>query len=695
MKLISTTLSLCIFTVSVATAAVPLESKQIDRLIEADYKKHKITPNPPASDEVFMRRIYLDILGRIPTKTEADTFLDAEASDKRSKLIDYLLDSEGSVSHDFNYWADILRIKSRMQGEAGGAYSQWVKEALKENKPYDEFVKSMITAEGYIWDNGAVGYYLRDAGMPLDNMSNTTQVFLGTQLVCAQCHNHPFDKWQQKDYYSMAAYTYGVQTRVNPEKELGLTKAIDKSKKRSARNQIKLTGSARRALNDILQPLSYGATEQKRQIKLPNDYQYDDAAPGSVVAPATLDLSIARSGGGFSIKKNDSSTRRSKIGKSGSPRDGYADWLTATTNPRFTKVIANRLWKRAMGMGLIEPVDDFRDDTKPSNPELMDYLEKQMRGKSYDMKRFMRIVYNTRTYQRAATTEEVPADQPYYFQGPLLRRMTAEQMWDSIVTLTIPEPDMRKGDSNYQKRSYDAKARADRLRERADKDPRDIIEQAQKIGAAMDNYEAEAKKIRFEILVAQEDDNQKLVRELRGKEKAAAKARNETIKQVNADADRFGMSSMMGSNMMMEDKKKKKKSTNTNDKWKVYNRGLVRASELPSPAPNGHFLREFGQSDRETIQNSNQDTSVAQALGLLNGTITDNVLDTKSVVMQHAANGMSAEEKRDALFLTILGRAPTSKEITTFDNYIAKAGDGAYKNIIWALLNTPEFAFIQ
>ncbi|MGI9240459.1 MAG: DUF1549 domain-containing protein, partial [Verrucomicrobiales bacterium] len=251
--------------------AQPSDSLRIDELVEADYKTHKITPNPPASDEVFLRRIYLDVLGRIPSKAEADAFLDADVPNKRGKLIDHLLDSDGRVSHDFNFWADILRIKSRMQGEAGGAYGIWVKNALAEDMPYDEFVKSLITAEGYIWDNGAVGYYLRDDGMPLDNMSNTTQIFLGTQLVCAQCHNHPFDKWQQKDYYAMAAFTYGVQTRVNPEKELGISKLIARNKKRSRPEPM--SANTRRALRDLLQPLSYGATESPREIKLPNDYQ--------------------------------------------------------------------------------------------------------------------------------------------------------------------------------------------------------------------------------------------------------------------------------------------------------------------------------------------------------------------------------------------------------------------------------------
>jgi len=183
-------------------------SEKIDALIEEGYKTHKITPNGPTTDEAFVRRIYLDIIGRIPSMEEAKAFLDSAEAGKRAKLIDQLLDSEGYVSNWYNWWADILRMETGLRGDAGQAYAAWVKDSLRNNKPYDQFVRDLITADGYVWDNGAVGYYLRDAGMPLDNMSNTTQIFLGTRLACAQCHNHPFDKWTQKDYYEMAAFTF-------------------------------------------------------------------------------------------------------------------------------------------------------------------------------------------------------------------------------------------------------------------------------------------------------------------------------------------------------------------------------------------------------------------------------------------------------------------------------------------------------
>src|ERR1051326_2560428 len=196
-------------------AEIQAAARNIDQYLQAGYKEHKVQPNPPANDDVFLRRIYLDIVGRIPTGPETLAFRDDHDPNKRAKLIDKLLDSEGYVHHNFTWWADLLRIQSgnRPGAYGGQAYANWIKQSLRENKPYDKIVYELITADGFPWENGASGFYLRDDGMPLDHMATTVQIFLGTSLQCAQCHDHPFDKWSQLEFYEMAAFTYGVQTR--------------------------------------------------------------------------------------------------------------------------------------------------------------------------------------------------------------------------------------------------------------------------------------------------------------------------------------------------------------------------------------------------------------------------------------------------------------------------------------------------
>ena len=180
----------------VAASDTKSAAARVDELIENGYDRHKVEPNPSIDDTTFVRRVHLDIIGRNPTAAEAAKFLTASDPDKRARLIDSLLDSPGYVSHQFNFWADILRITTRMQGqgiENGISYTNWVKQAIASNMPYDQFVRELVTARGIIDENGAVGFYLRDRGMEIDHLATTVQTFLGTQLVCAQCHDHPFD----------------------------------------------------------------------------------------------------------------------------------------------------------------------------------------------------------------------------------------------------------------------------------------------------------------------------------------------------------------------------------------------------------------------------------------------------------------------------------------------------------------------
>ncbi|MCB1089290.1 MAG: DUF1549 domain-containing protein, partial [Verrucomicrobiae bacterium] len=385
-------------------------SQRIDQMIEKNYAAQGIQPNPPASDSTLVRRLYLDIIGRIPTHAETLDFIQSKEPNKRAKLIDSLLASDGYVSNHFNYWADLLRAKTELNGNgqsapAGLAYGAWIKESLRQNKPYDQFVREMLVASGSSWDNGAVGYYIRDFGMPLDNLAITTQVFLGTQIVCAQCHNHPFDAWTQMDYYHLSAFTYGMTaSNVSPNQRTAFESLPRGKNGVSAEERQDL----QRAFSEILKPVRFNNVfETSRSLRLPDTYKYDDAKPRSIVDPAVPFAPGAA------------------VSDSENPIHAFASWMTSPENPRFTKVIANRLWKKAFGIGLIEPVDDLKEDTEASNPELMAFLEQRMVAFDYDMKKFLRMIYNTQAYQREASPKEVQLGEVYHFPGPVLRRMSA------------------------------------------------------------------------------------------------------------------------------------------------------------------------------------------------------------------------------------------------------------------------------
>ena len=658
-------------------------SEKVDRFVEDGYQKHKITPNAPASDEVIVRRLYLDIIGRIPTQDEVRAFNESADPAKRSRLIDQLLASDGYVSHWYNWWSDILRVQTGGRDESGTAYAEWIKKSLKANVPYDQFVKEMITAKGFVWDNGAVGYYVRDAGMPLDNMSNTAQIFLGTRLVCAQCHNHPFDKWTQKDYYQMAAYTYGVDAEINPrsvyrrlaEQEMKAGRRLEQDEQRSMN----------RLIDDILEPLKYGVQETERGIKLPGDYKYDDAKPGDYVKAKTI----------FGDKASASRD----------PRGHYAEWLTSSENPRFSMVIANRLWKRTMGMGLIEPVDDYKDETSASNPMLMKFLADQMVQMKFDTKRMLRTIYNSRTWQREATRSEVPEDQPYYFQGPLLRRMTAEQIWDSLCALTIPNPDQRIRGEGYRNRLEGMKNEAEQLKACS---PQSIVAIARKYAEVDMELEKKIRLARGRLTSAREEgenEDTKAAQQALNvlneeRDNLALKARAELITNESGKTKPGFVSNLKPvvatKPAMMDDKTKTAETmTAAADQWKGYGDEFFRASELSSPAPNGHFLREFGQSNREVIENSSYEASVSQALNLMNSPLFSKLTQENTILMQRFRGAKDDEGRANAIWQSLFGRLPTSTERAIAAETVAEKKQDGWQDIIWALLNSREFVFVQ
>jgi hypothetical protein len=588
--------------VSPSTRAKALASAaKIDELMDASYKKHKVTPNPIASDELFIRRAYLDLAGTIPSYKQVRLFTANNDSEKKAKLVDLLLNGEGYSSNFYNYWADILRLKDNQltNNVPGRPYCEWVKESLETNKPYDDFVYEMLTAEGKVWDNPAAGYILRDSGMPLDAMNNTVRVFLGTQIGCAQCHDHPFDRWKQKEFYEMAAFTFGTGTRRGAgDKKFGGGNVVNKLRDEMKKVDDKFDGGGK--YNKFLIGNLFEVYDNGAKLALPHDYQYEDGKPKQQVTPKTI----------FGPTP--------VLEKGQSPRVTFAKWLTSPQNPRFAKTISNRLWKRMFGAGQIEPVDDLKDDSKAENPELLDFLTSEMVRVDFDLKEYLRIVCNTKAYQREATTTEVnPADE-YHFPGPLLRRMTAEQVWDSFITLAVNKPD------EYQK----------------------------------EPARVEAKLLNIDL----------------------SKATAEMIYEHNKE-------------LASSDIKKSRDARNKPYSYK--GQLLVRASELPLPQPPGHFLRQFGQSDREAIEVSSEDGSVPQVLQMFNGPVTHMLLEPESLMYKNVIAEKGTDARIDVIFLSILSRRPTPAERQVAMSEVKSHGDAGFGNVIWALVNTREFLFVQ
>ncbi|MGI9178584.1 MAG: DUF1549 domain-containing protein [Pirellulales bacterium] len=587
---------------------VRAQAAAIDSLLEQRWREHGAEPSPPLDDAQFVRRIHLELAGRIPTYDETTAFLRDDSSAKRDGLIEQLLASPDYVSHFYNFWADILRLTERPQRNLiFEPYLAYVKDSIRTNKHYDEWVHEMLTADGRLWENPAVGFQLRDDGMPLPYVDNTVRVLLGTQIGCAQCHDHPFDRWTQHEFYELAAFTAGTKTRLGAAVRPGKTgkepKPIPPPAVRTLVKEARETkGKKAGGLIQFIQANATSVSFQDRPLRLPSDYQYDDAKPLEPVDRTLLWDAVPAS-----VKNADG-------------REQFARWMVARTNRQFARTIANRMWRKVMGVGLVEPVDDFREENPPSDPELLEHLTDLVLRLDFDLREFVRIVVSTSAYQRRAVIHDPTADEPFRFTGPALRRMTAEQLWDSIVTLVARNPwSVQRPD-------------AAEIAEVAGVDLRQ---------ASLDDVE----------------------------------------QKFDSFSGRYGPGRYQ---------RRLQQICGYRGQW------LMKASEMPAPLPLGHFLRQFGQSDRETIEGGRSVPTIPQILAMFNGPITHAMLEEGSVIYETVMSH-DPDETVDVVFVSVLSHEPAAEDRREALEELTAAADSATGcgNLIWALLNTREFIFIQ
>jgi hypothetical protein len=720
---------------AVDTTAPQQAAATLNQLLAADWQAHKVTANPQASDETLVRRLYLDIVGRIPTLAETLSFLADTASDKRARLIDTLLASEGHTLHFFHWWADLLRLCHSNPGTSnicGREYAQFIKESLRANKPYDQIVRELLTAGGNVWENPAIGYAMRDRGMPLDHAANTTRIFLGTRIECAQCHNHPFDKWTQKQFFQNAAYThaYDAIDYYSPTFDEAKKRVTDLQKKDGPQSHRWLYASV---VHSIL-PLRNATVKwfDNQPLKLPHDYQYADAKPLSAVPPATL------MGSSPDLSKHRHSTA------------AYAQWLTAPENPRFTRVIANRMWKKVFGRGLIEPADEILDSTQPSHPALMTALEELMVRQRYDLRAFLRVLYNTRAYQGQVTRAELQPGEDYRFTGPLLSRMSAEQIWDSLVSLVHPAVDA-PNEAMLQRlrltmaacRKLDDALKAMPAKEMLDRAAREVVpiveaqnakvsEIQSRLAAARADRKTDPAVLRAigieltnsmggyhralsdHILVpatlrlAERANGGKPVPKPAPPNPAAVQKQvtqtafsslgaYEHIRIPGYDEDEPTAADTKAAHQRLFQAEAERLGIPAKEqpayiayRFKVQPEWF-RAAELPSPAPPGHVLREMGQSDREVIENASTEASIPQALIFMNSPLQQDLLSPHSLLKRGLTTDAAKLSSTEAIYLTLLSRRPTTQELAALE----KSGLDSPDDLIIALLNTRQFIYIQ
>ena len=619
----------------------------IDKFVLTKLQAEKIEPSGSCSDEEFLRRAYLDICGSVPPLSEVKTYLLDRPADRRMKLVDRLLKSERYATHWSVMWSDLLREHSLSRPQEGterGSYREFIQEALSKNTPYDVFAKSMIEAVGIADEDGAVNFYLRDAGngmgMPLEkaeSVNNVATVFMGTRMACAQCHDHPFDKWTQTDFHSLMAF-FG-RTKVSIDPWATLVK-IESSRR--------LPAAAKPILEPYFKEAHENFAEEKKNFK--RGVELADAGPQGMMMGVMDNLRMFQRGGKVMKELQDKLTPAdmlvmtqlllqggvrkisevgfdeyrmpvegddkikngkgageimeakfpwdpTKVAKgAGSRRVALAEYVSGSR--RFAAVQVNRLWARMFGRGIVDPIDDFRDKNPASNQELLDFLTDEFITSKFDNKHMIELIAMSSTYQRTPMPTASNRSDTTLYSHARVRRMSAEQTFDSLLVAT------GKVNGLTESAAY---------------------------GLGM------------------------------GKEAITNKI----------------MDAMAGNKA---------------------SKGIQWAADLPTPATSSSFMAAFNQPDRSsTVCKRDEAGSITQALEMMNGDRVDGMVKTSPVVKQVLDSKLNPTQATQELFLAVLTRNPSSYEAASVCSHLrANAPTKEWlEDMYWALLNSREFTYVK
>ncbi|HEY5313513.1 MAG TPA: DUF1549 and DUF1553 domain-containing protein, partial [Pirellulales bacterium] len=361
---------------------MPAERNFVDKFVFANLKAIGVPPSPVCDDATFLRRVTLDIGGRLPTEQEVAEFLASQDQDKRDRVIDALLRSPDYADFFANKWSTLLKNRRDDAGDivSNFAFHAWVRDSLLANKPYDQFVRELLAATGTVIANPPVAWYKR-VKEPKQQLEDVAQLFLGVRMQCAQCHHHPFERWSQDDYYALSAFF----------------------------SQVGRKPSSKRGEDLIFHKRGIAvATNIKTRLPL---------------KPAALGDAMPN------------------IAAGEDPRLRLADWMSSKTNPFFAKALVNRYWKHFFQRGLVEPEDDLRDTNPPTNPALLAALEQHFISSGFDLKDLVRVITRSQAYQLSEIPNQYNLADRQNYSRYYPRRLQAEVLLDAIDRLAGTQTD--------------------------------------------------------------------------------------------------------------------------------------------------------------------------------------------------------------------------------------------------------------
>jgi len=381
------------------SAAEPLRAT-IDAQLQRAWEREKLTPAKPSSDSEFLRRVYLDLTGTVPTYEETIAFLESKEADKRTKLIEKLCADSRFAQHQADVWDMVLfgRNPSGSGTEKREGFQLWLKKQFEKNTPYDAWAKELLKAEGTSAEQSAM-FFAQWRNAPEDAIEVVTQTFLGVQLQCARCHDHPYEEWKQLDFYGMAAFLARLDVVTVANK--GNMNIIAIGERNSG--DVRFTGSVK------------------------------DSKPGDKGEPVKPKFLLGKTLDEPEVPKNHKEPKFPEKQMPPKPKfsrkDALAEWITQPTNPFFARAIVNRIWAQYMGRGFIHPVDNMSAANKPSHPELLDALTKAFIAHKFDLQWLTKEIVNSRAYQLSSSGDGDPM--PMWFQHARSRPLSAEELVES------------------------------------------------------------------------------------------------------------------------------------------------------------------------------------------------------------------------------------------------------------------------
>ncbi|MEN8775296.1 MAG: DUF1553 domain-containing protein, partial [Akkermansiaceae bacterium] len=637
-------------------------------------------------DGAFLRRSTIDLVGRIPTMKEVREY-DQWGKDRRAKLIEKLTTHPRFADRWTIFMADMLRIRSNVTG--GNQLLAYIHGSLEQEKPYDELVRELISASGRANSNPAVGYILGDDAAPMELAAATSQIFLGVRIGCAMCHDHPFDDWEQKHFYDLAAF-FGKTKKVQSRRQGGTVYTTEGDK------MMVLWPPEDKAEPDKRKPVKpkfpfqmvdTGTTpeyikrfEAARLAHTKKDSGKDETASLDALLDS-VEPNIGKPGDPVLEEAKKESRKLNVHGdiyRSSELRTQLADLITDPRNDYFARAFVNRVWAELIGHGFVEPLDNFSDYNGLHHPSTLDFLAQEFIASGYDLRSLVRIITLSDVYRRSAlskeTNIEVREKSELNFAAAPTRRMISEVLYDSIVVAGHLEDFKWPKGANNKQISREIRVPTGEYTI-IEPDGAQPVMMAEKKPMRDDGYDLESSlTIDFNSV-------------LNSKEQAElATMRMESDEEIKAKE--------MAAMQKEQERRVMKYKTETVTETVDDNPRFDSAMRMATPAPPAHFLRVFGQPARTGLGEFRDDaSSLRQQLLMLNGRMTHEASRVGTLEPIHRLLQKDQDLAIDWAYQEILTRHPTSEERSDARIIVNKNAEGM-ADLRWALLNSNEFRFI-